>query len=316
MFDRSPVKSSKSQRPLILSIAAHGAVVLALFAVRFDARLKLPSPRNTRVTLLAPTALLRPQRIAIRTPSKRLEIRATKNLPAPIQIPAAPRLAEAPELTANPVPAIVSEPSPIAPRRVIIQPDVFSSAVVNPSPLKSVAVQAAGFSAVSTASTQSARTSRVVAGGFGDTATGIAAGVRRTVAQGGGFGDAGIAATAVSSTRPVRATGFGDAVLAPSTAGTRPAHASQPSAAQILEKPRPAYTEEARRLRIEGEVQLEVRFRATGEIDIVRVVRGLGYGLDENAAQAARTIRFLPAKRDGRPVDSTATVHILFQLAS
>ena len=69
-------------------------------------------------------------------------------------------------------------------------------------------------------------------------------------------------------------------------------------------------------MKIEGEVQLEVLFRASGQVDIVRVVRGLGHGLDENAAQAARTIRFLPARREGRPVDSTATVHIMFQLAS
>lgn len=88
------------------------------------------------------------------------------------------------------------------------------------------------------------------------------------------------------------------------------------SAAQILDKPRPAYTEEARRLLIEGEVQLEVLFGASGEIHILRVVRGLGHGLDENAVHAAKAIRFLPAKRDGRAVDSTATVHIIFQLAS
>jgi len=88
------------------------------------------------------------------------------------------------------------------------------------------------------------------------------------------------------------------------------------TAAQILEKPRPAYTEEARRLQIEGEVQFEVQFRASGEVRILRLVRGLGHGLDENAIQAARTIRFLPAKRDGLPVDSTATIHIIFQLAS
>ena len=61
---------------------------------------------------------------------------------------------------------------------------------------------------------------------------------------------------------------------------------------------------------------ITILFGASGEIQILRVVRGLGHGLDENAAQAARTIRFLPARRDGRPVDSTATVHIIFQLAS
>jgi len=44
-------------------------------------------------------------------------------------------------------------------------------------------------------------------------------------------------------------------------------------------------------------------------------VRGLGHGLDESALRAAQQIKFKPAQRDGRPVDSSATVHILFQLA-
>jgi hypothetical protein len=44
-------------------------------------------------------------------------------------------------------------------------------------------------------------------------------------------------------------------------------------------------------------------------------VRGLGHGLDETAAAAARNIRFRPARRSGDPVDFTAIVHIVFQLA-
>ena len=152
---------------------------------------------------------------------------------------------------------------------------------------------------------------------LGDAAVAATVGARRTVATGAGFGDAGVGSTAVAQRAPVRASGFGDAVsAAPSSGGARPDAAPTATAAQILEKPRPAYTEEARRLQIEGEVQLEILFGASGEIHILRLVRGLGHGLDENAAQAARAIRYLPARRDGRPVDSTATVHIIFQLAS
>ena len=87
------------------------------------------------------------------------------------------------------------------------------------------------------------------------------------------------------------------------------------SAAEILVKPRPAYTEEARRLRIEGEVLLEVLFEASGEARVLRTIRGLGHGLDENAIAAARAIQFRPAKRGDAAVDSTAVVHIVFQLA-
>ena len=84
---------------------------------------------------------------------------------------------------------------------------------------------------------------------------------------------------------------------------------------ELLAKPAPAYTDEARKLRIEGEILVEVVFFASGEINVIRVVQGLGHGLDESAIQAARGIRFKPARRDGHEVDFPATVHIVFQLA-
>ena len=84
---------------------------------------------------------------------------------------------------------------------------------------------------------------------------------------------------------------------------------------EIVAKPRPVYSAEARRLGIEGEVLVEVMFLATGEARVVRVTRGLGHGLDEAAVEAARAIRFKPAMRGGQPADSAAVVHIQFQLA-
>ena len=45
---------------------------------------------------------------------------------------------------------------------------------------------------------------------------------------------------------------------------------------------------------------LEVVFEATGKIQVLRVVRGLGYGLDDAAVRAAEQIRFKPALQDGR----------------
>jgi TonB family protein len=83
----------------------------------------------------------------------------------------------------------------------------------------------------------------------------------------------------------------------------------------ILDKPSPVYTEEARRLAIEGEVLMEVIFSASGQVRIVRVVKGLGHGLDEAAISSAQQIRFEPAQQNGQPVDVPATVHIVFQLA-
>ena len=84
---------------------------------------------------------------------------------------------------------------------------------------------------------------------------------------------------------------------------------------EITFKPNPVYTDEARKLRLEGEVLLEVMFSANGQLHVNRVVRGMGHGLDEAAIAAANKMRFKPALRNGQPVDSTAIVHVVFQLA-
>jgi TonB family protein len=84
---------------------------------------------------------------------------------------------------------------------------------------------------------------------------------------------------------------------------------------EILSKPNPIYTEEARRLRLEGEVLLEVMFGANGQLHVNRVVRGLGHGLDEAAIAATGKMRFKPALHENQAVDSTAIVHVVFQLA-
>src|SRR5579862_4945059 len=68
---------------------------------------------------------------------------------------------------------------------------------------------------------------------------------------------------------------------------------------EITYKPQPVYTAEARDLKLEGEVLLEVSFSANGSLHVNRVVRGLGHGLDEAAIAAANKIRFKPALRFG-----------------
>jgi TonB family protein len=152
--------------------------------------------------------------------------------------------------------------------------------------------------------------------GYGN-GTGGANGVRGVVAS-TGFGNG--VATGNSRTSPsgtVKQAGFGSAdAPAPTTVQSRQAPvAAKVVPAEILSKPTPIYTDEARSKRIEGEVLLEVVFEATGKLHVVRIVRGLGHGLDENAVHAAEQIRFKPALRDGQPSDSTAVVHIIFQLA-
>ena len=84
----------------------------------------------------------------------------------------------------------------------------------------------------------------------------------------------------------------------------------------ILAKPRPVYSAEAIKLNLEGEVLLEVVFPASGgEVQVNRVVKGLGHGLDEAAMKAAQQIKYKPALSNGHPVDFPAVVHIVFQIA-
>jgi TonB family protein len=85
---------------------------------------------------------------------------------------------------------------------------------------------------------------------------------------------------------------------------------------EIVSKPKPDYTEEGRELRIDGEVRLEVLFTTAGQVHVIKVLQGLGHGLDEQAVRAAEQIKFKPALNEGEPVDSTAVVHIIFQLVS
>jgi TonB family protein len=132
-----------------------------------------------------------------------------------------------------------------------------------------------------------------------------------------GFGDG------VSSSVPrernagsVMASGFGDMVARsgePASQRTEKKPDLQP--VEIVYKPRPQYTPEARQLRLEGEVLLEVVFTASGSLHINRVVKGLGHGLDDSALAAAQRIQFRPARRDGQPYDCAALVHMVFELA-
>jgi TonB family protein len=131
----------------------------------------------------------------------------------------------------------------------------------------------------------------------------------------GGFGSALAAEPAPRATLPVAGAAFGAATAAGPARQPVPESRAAATALEILFKPRPAYTEEARRARVEGDVVLEVLFAGSGQPRILRVIRGLGYGLEQNAIDAAAKIRFRPAMEGGRAVDTVAVVRISFQIA-
>lgn len=116
----------------------------------------------------------------------------------------------------------------------------------------------------------------------------------------------------------VGGSGFDNTLYASAAnpAGTRAPEAPPPTIpVEVLFKPKPEYTEAARREKIEGEVLLQALFTAAGQVTNIRIVQGLGHGLDEMAVKAAQRIQFKPAQRNGAPVDSVASIRIVFKLA-
>jgi TonB family protein len=120
-----------------------------------------------------------------------------------------------------------------------------------------------------------------------------------------------------SGTGSVSTGGFGDTVAVNEVprARKKPPAENPDTPVEIISKPKPNYTAEARDLKIEGEVVLRVVFVASGEMRVIGVVEGLGHGLDEAAVDAAKQIEFKPARRNGEAVDYKAVVRIVFQLA-
>lgn len=83
---------------------------------------------------------------------------------------------------------------------------------------------------------------------------------------------------------------------------------------QILARPTPGYTDEARHNQIEGSVKVSVLLKADGTVSDVKVARGLGYGLDEKAIEAARQLRFVPAQKDGHAVSVRLFLEFKFSI--
>jgi periplasmic protein TonB len=79
--------------------------------------------------------------------------------------------------------------------------------------------------------------------------------------------------------------------------------------------PYPTYTDEARHGKVQGSVTLAVLVGADGRAQDVRIVKGIGYGLDERAVETVRGWKFTPA-RDGakRTMSAWVTVEAVFRL--
>jgi len=323
-------------------VASYTFMVIALLlliniGLLFPDRISL---KQYRVTELIPLPSLRPEPEPIKVVKP--EVKPKLLPPAPVF--EQPKLVVPREVRRTPVPEPVEAPKVVvvntfaAPqikmtaggaRPQLLHTGDFGGSSVAPTVNVAVEkVQTGGFgdpNGLTGTAKQSAKLYAAQAGGFDMPAgpgqgngSGGAKGIKGTVASAdfgngvatGGKGDGRSNGAGVST------GGFGSEQVVhggPKLAQAGSGPATTP--VEIIFKPNPVYTDEARSLKLEGEVLLEVMFGANGSLHVNRVVRGLGHGLDEAAIAAANKMRFKPALRMGQPVDSTAIVHVLFQIA-
>jgi protein TonB len=76
----------------------------------------------------------------------------------------------------------------------------------------------------------------------------------------------------------------------------------------------PEFSDEARRAKAAGHVMVALWVDEKGMPTHVRVIRGLGMGLDEKAIEAVKQYRFRPSMENGKPVTVSMNIDVLFQI--
>jgi TonB family protein len=317
------------------ALAASYAVLVVLTLLLVNVGMIFPdriSLKHYHVTELIPMPALKPEAVPVEAKPVK-----TKLLP-PVPVIEQPKLVVPHEVHLAPKPEPVEAPKVVmntfnapqlkmtaeAPRPQLVHTGDFSGSSVTPTVSAAVQkVQTGGFgdpnglqgTGKANAKLYAAQTGSFdmpVGAGQGN-GSGGAKGIKGTVAS-ADFGS-GVATSGKSAGGSVSTGGFGAEQVVHSGPKLAQMEGPATNAVEITYKPQPVYTDEARNLKLEGEVLLEVLFNSDGTLHVNRVVRGLGHGLDEAAVVAANKMRFKPAMRMGQPVDSTAVVHVLFQLA-
>jgi TonB family protein len=323
------------------ALAASYALVVLLAFLLVNMGILFPdrmSFKTYRVTSVIPMPALRPEPAPVKV---------AKPVVKPKLLPPAP-VFEKPKLIVPREVHRAPTPEPVEAPKVVMNKFAAPQLKITAGGARPQLLHVGDFSGSSVAPTVTAPVEKVQTGGFGDpnglkgtgkqgaklyaaqagsfdmpagpgqgNGSGGAKGIKGTVASAdfgsgiatGGKGDgrssgAGVATGGFASEQVVHGPKIAQAGAGPAT-----------TPVEITFKPQPVYTDEARGLKLEGEVLLEVMFGADGTLHVNRVVRGLGHGLDEAATAAANKMRFKPAQRMGQPVDSTAIVHVTFQMA-
>jgi TonB family protein len=275
---------------------------------------------------LRPKVEPQPQPVQPPQPQHIAKLLAPRPLPAPKPKPVEVRNAELPKLEQPMIAAKFDAPDlqPVKPREVKTGLLGDSPAGGNFGDPHGLAGETDPTKRINVARVGSFDSSEGPGNGSG-TGNGTGVGGAGGKGNGNGVASAGFGSTVLASSRgtggpkAVQSSGFANAEAATQVpAKSAPKAADEPPPVQsvaILSKPNPVYTDEARKLGIEGEVLVDVVFLASGQIKVEGVEKGLGHGLDESAVRAAQQIHFKPALQEGRAVDFPAVVHIVFQLA-
>jgi protein TonB len=88
------------------------------------------------------------------------------------------------------------------------------------------------------------------------------------------------------------------------------------AAPQVIYAPEPEFTEQARQAKVTGKVVVYLQVNPEGRPMHVRIVRGLGMGLDQKALEAVRQYKFKPATKDGHPVTVEMNIEVNFHIYS
>lgn len=99
-------------------------------------------------------------------------------------------------------------------------------------------------------------------------------------------------------------------------ASLRPQELSHTTGPKLIHTAQPQYTKEAFAANLEGDVTLSSTIGTDGVPSDIKVVRGLGKGLDEKAVECLEKWRFRPATNHSEPVSAAVTVVINFRLRS
>jgi protein TonB len=86
------------------------------------------------------------------------------------------------------------------------------------------------------------------------------------------------------------------------------------SAPVLVYSVEPEFSDQARKIKISGNVLVNLWVDEKGNPSHVRVLRGIGMGLDEKAVEAVKQYRFKPALENGRPVLVELNVDVTFQI--